>query len=88
MDNVGGVFFVLVVGSAGGFLVGVFEVLVHAFKMSFINKTTFCEQLSVEVKFLLDLKNRVKPIRKQQEQVSPYGFAPEYDNKIEMKSYN
>lgn len=61
--NLGGVFFVLVIGSLAGLLVGVAEMLMDVVHISFRNKTSFSDELKEEVRFLLQLKQRNKPLR-------------------------
>lgn len=63
LTNVGGVFFVLVVGSALGLAVGMCELLCGTLRRSAKDRRPLSQQLSEEVNFLLT-RNKVKPIRR------------------------
>lgn len=60
----GGVFFVLVVGSALGLLVGMCELTCGALKRAAKYRRPFGTQLMEEINFLFDFRQRIKPLRR------------------------
>uniref|UniRef100_A0A1B6DDF8 Ionotropic glutamate receptor C-terminal domain-containing protein n=1 Tax=Clastoptera arizonana TaxID=38151 RepID=A0A1B6DDF8_9HEMI len=62
MDNVGGVFVVLVTGSSLALLISFFEVLLEIWKKK--DKVSFKQELMEEIKFILGCKGSLKPVRR------------------------
>ncbi|XP_011304726.1 glutamate receptor ionotropic, kainate 2-like isoform X2 [Fopius arisanus] len=85
LDNVGGVFLVLGVGIAVSIVLSVLEMLHAVFVTSLREKVSFKQVLKQELKFIMQLKRTVKPVRcrrsshSTREETSARGSTPSYN---------
>ncbi|XP_063982898.1 glutamate receptor ionotropic, kainate 2-like [Diachasmimorpha longicaudata] len=85
LDNVGGVFLVLVVGIAVSFVLSILEMLYDVICTSFREKVSFKQEIIEELKFILKFKGNVKPVRCRKgsshstRQTSTRGSTPPYN---------
>lgn len=100
LQNVGGVFLVLVVGSIMGVFVAFGELLMGVCSRSYTNKVSFREELITELKFFVACKGQTKPntvgAAKSMSRIAstktldenmtatPYGFLPELSKNEKM----
>lgn len=63
LQNVGGVFLVLAVGSIIGFLCTFFQLCYNVFMLSYKENLSFREEFRKEIRFLFNFKQMVKPVR-------------------------
>lgn len=63
LQNVGGVFLVLAVGSIIGFLCTFLQLCYNVFMLSHKEKLSFREEFRKEIRFLFNFKRMVKPVR-------------------------
>ncbi|XP_069680954.1 glutamate receptor ionotropic, kainate 2-like isoform X2 [Periplaneta americana] len=68
MDNVGGVFVVLIAGTLAAFLMSILELLWNCRKIAVEEKISPCEALTSELKFAVNCANANKPVRKREEE--------------------
>ncbi|XP_014297240.1 glutamate receptor ionotropic, kainate 2 isoform X2 [Microplitis demolitor] len=86
LDNVGGVFLVLVVGVSLTLVMSALEMITDVFSFSRKQKVSFRQELKKELKFLIKCRGNVKPARHARRTSSqsdstrdtspPYGFVP------------
>ncbi|PSN45284.1 hypothetical protein C0J52_17537 [Blattella germanica] len=67
LDNVGGVFVVLIAGTLAAFLMAILELLWNCRKIAVEEKISPCEALASELKFAVNCANANKPVRKKDE---------------------
>lgn len=75
LANVGGVFFVLVVGSLLGLAVGICELLCQTLRRAARCRRPFSTQLSKEISFLTDFRSRTRQLTPPPSTPHPYGFV-------------
>lgn len=63
LQNVGGVFLVLAVGTVIGFLCTFLQLCYNVFMLSYKENLSFREEFRKEIKFLFQFKQMVKPVR-------------------------
>lgn len=63
LQNVGGVFLVLVVGTIIGFLCTFLQLCYNVFMLSYKENLSFRQEFRKELKFLFNFKQMVKPVR-------------------------
>ncbi|XP_015121885.1 glutamate receptor ionotropic, kainate 2 [Diachasma alloeum] len=85
LDNVGGVFLVLVVGIAVSFVLSVLEMLYDVVCTSLREKVPFKQEFTEELKFIMKFKGTVKPVRRRKSsshstrETSTRGSTPPYN---------
>ena len=84
LQNVGGVFLVLGIGTLMGLLGTLLELVGHIFKRSKVEKFNFKEEMKSEIDFFMKFRNNVKPTRKSE------GSEPResVDNRMYLEKLN
>ncbi|XP_066999471.2 glutamate receptor ionotropic, kainate 2 isoform X2 [Anabrus simplex] len=86
LENVGGVFLVLVAGTGLGMFIAILELLWCVGQTAYREKVSFMHELTEELKFIIKLHGSTKPVRKYNQEPEP---EPEenIENNIPLNPY-
>ena len=88
MKNVEGVFWVTVGGIGIASILVIIEMTLHTLKLSIKNKTSFKKAIVDEIKFYLEFRSLVKPVKNKKKSSKSPGESDKSEENKTPNSYN